>query len=88
MPKKSSSYIIEEQERIHKPLPTFEWHGPLENYYRDGECYYTRIKIRAVCNISGDESMEIYGNGKNSINLSLLKLTKSCTCGANWHYII
>ena len=33
---KNGANIIEITEKVHKPLPSFEWHGPLENYYRDG----------------------------------------------------
>ena len=83
---KSGANIVEITEKVHKPLPPFEWHGPLENYYRDGECYYTKYYTVATCSISGDSSDQIHGNHDGSIKRALATLTKSCSCGARWHY--
>jgi|SaaInlStandDraft_2_1057019.scaffolds.fasta_scaffold220081_2 hypothetical protein len=72
-------------EQKHKPKPTFQWNGPLNNYYRDGCCYYTRYYIVATCKISGDESDKIYGCGDNSKKRALANLTENCSCGSGWH---
>ena len=83
---KNGANIIEITEKVHKPLPSFEWHGPLENYYRGGECYYTKYYTVAKCSISGDTSDQIHGNHDGSIKRALATLTESCRCGARWHY--
>ena len=86
MRKKVSKATIEEfVEKKHKPLPSFEWRGPLENYYRDGECYYYKKTIVARCLNGGGESDIIYGNGESSKKRALWNLTQTCNCGASWH---
>jgi len=46
----------------------------LENYYRDGECYYNKYYIVAKCDVSGDETEAVYGNHEGSIKRSLATL--------------
>jgi len=81
----SMAEIIENQEKRHKPLPPFEWHGPLENYYIDGECYYDVFYIQAKCMNGTGISEIVYGNELPSKKRALWDLTKKCNCGATWH---
>jgi hypothetical protein len=83
---KSRANIMKITEEEHKPLPSFEWRGPLEKYYSDGECYYTKYYTVATCSISGDTSDYIHGNHDGSIKRALASLSESCSCGARWAY--
>ena len=84
----STAEITTFSKEKHKPLPDFEWNGPLDNYYKDGNSYYTQYSIIATCNITGDKSDKIYGKGYNSIKRSLANLTEKCNCGNGWHEIL
>ena len=86
-PNVSKAEIVEDYEVRHKRLPSFEWHGPLENYYRDGECYYKVAIIIAKCSDRTGESEMVYGHGLSSRNWALRNLTQRCNCGATWHEI-
>ena len=84
----STAEIITFSKEKHKPRPDFKWNGPLENYYKDGCCYYTQYSIIATCNTSGDESEKVIGKEENSIRRALANLSERCSCGNKWHYVI
>lgn len=85
MPGKSAVTVNKTYIEKHKPYPSFEWYGPLENYYKDGECYYT-VKISVVECCEGSAVSEVYGHGENSLKRACAELSENCDCGNTWHY--
>ena len=86
MSRKSPVKITKTFIEKHKPLPSFEWRGPLENYYQDGECYYKIPITVAECQKGSGVSEEVFGHGENSLKRACAVLSQNCNCGNTWHY--
>ena len=74
--------IEDASEERHKALPSFEWHGPLENYYKDGSCTYIKELIKVTCKTTGS-SVVLSGTGGDEkvVKFAMLKLSNKCQCG-------